>query len=86
MHYFELEDGETVNDFTYKVKYGTSHWDNVQFTTPTMTAGSYKLHVTVNENKIIFEYYRYNNTIANLKVHNVSVNGNVVTIELVNNN
>ena len=86
VNYFE-PNGD-ANNFTYKVKYGASHWDNVQFTTPTMTAGSYKLHVTVNENenKIIFEYYKYNNTIANLKVHNVSVNGNVVTIELVNNN
>lgn len=82
---FELG-SEDADNFTYKVEYGTSHWDNVQFSTPIMTVGSYKLKVTENENKIIFEYYKYNNTIANLKVDNVSVNGNVVTIELVDNN
>lgn len=83
---FELGSGKNVNDYNYKVNYGSHNWNNVPFATPTMTAGSYKLHVFRNENKIIFEYYKYNNTIDNLKVSNVSVNGNIVTIELVNNN
>ena len=101
MHYFELGSNETVNSFTYKVKYTT---ENITYETNeplqinTVHNGfiinrmTYKCNyfINVNNNKVIFEYNKYNNTIPNLKVRNVTVDRNatsmLVTIELVNNN
>ena len=96
MHYFELEDGETVNSFTYKVKYDSNYSTSTNQINVLGSSGlgigdvAYHCDYSTNGNKITFTYHKYPNT-PNVKVHNVTVDRTTspkftVTIELVDNN
>ena len=91
VHYFELENGETINNYNYKIKYGSNESNTITDinilggTGVGMNGMFYHCDYVTHGRKIIFSYHKYPNT-QDLKVNNVSVNGNVVTIKLVNNN
>ena len=83
--YFMLEDGEDITDFEYKVMYN----DDVECTIKEY-AFPYRIDFIFNHT-IVYLYININNnevkfslkTKTSLKVHNVTRNGNTVTIEIV---
>lgn len=82
--YFMLEDGEDVEDFEYKVMYNDIECTITDIFLPRRIEFRCNhsivcLYTNVNNNEVKFSL----ETKTSLKVHNVTRNGNTVTIEIV---